>query len=322
MGIEKALEVFGIVDKAMIDKITSVVYLVLLLVPQVLQLDCIDQVKDLSTVSGFYGPGAYIAWVLTFTSTLTSYEINPSVFNTFRRIFQWHQRPETDEAIDIPPPPIDGNFIASVAFPLIACIDFTKRSNTGVSDGQLDAAACVAHTSMLFTFVALRGTLFQYRVRKLGNYNFTIPAIIRFLAVCALWVNSLAVAYSRALSWKNNYVFIQMSFAYVAGLSTVFTIVPPSLSYIWLANPVIFFYLGLTGLTNWLFRQPRPCILRVQPPFPQTASKLGDLDQAAALATGLAIFMYPILTATTRIILRLLDTPQNPPNTNQPPLPH
>jgi hypothetical protein len=225
MGIEKALEVFGIVDKILIDKIISVVCLVLLLVPQVLQLDCIDQVKDLSTVSGFYGPGAYIAWILTFTSTLTSYEMNPSVFNTFRRIFQWHQRPETDEALDIPPPPIDGNFIASVAFPLIACIDFTKRSNTGVSDGQLDAAACVAHTSMLFTFVALRGTLFQYRVRKLGNYNFTILAIIRFLAVCTLWANSIIIAYGHAVSRRNNYVIIQMSFAYVAGFSTVRTIV-------------------------------------------------------------------------------------------------
>ena len=65
MSTKKALE-----DKVKISEIISVVCLVLLLAPQVLQLDCIDQVKDLSTVSGFYGPGAYIAWTLTFTSTL------------------------------------------------------------------------------------------------------------------------------------------------------------------------------------------------------------------------------------------------------------
>lgn len=182
MGIEKALEVFGIVDKALIDGIISVVCLVLLLVPQVPQLDCIDQVKDLSTVSGFYGPGAYMAWVLTFTSTLISYEMNPSIFKPFRRVFQWHQRPETDEAVDIRPSPIDGNLVASVAFPLIACIDFTKRRITGIFDGQLDAAACVAHTSMLFTFVALRGTLFQYRV-QLQFYNTSYNSILSCICV-------------------------------------------------------------------------------------------------------------------------------------------
>ena len=53
MSTKKALE-----GKVLISEIISVVCLVLLLAPQVLQLDCIDQVKDLGTVSGFYGPGA------------------------------------------------------------------------------------------------------------------------------------------------------------------------------------------------------------------------------------------------------------------------
>jgi hypothetical protein len=107
MSTKKALE-----DKVLISEIISVVCLVLLLAPQVLQLDCIDQVKDLSTVSGFYGPGAYIAWTLTFTSTPTSYEMNLSVLNPFRRIFQLHRRPEIGEAVDIQPSPIDSDFVA------------------------------------------------------------------------------------------------------------------------------------------------------------------------------------------------------------------
>jgi hypothetical protein len=107
-----------------------------------------------------------------------------------------------------------------------------------------------------------------------------------------------------------------MSFSCIAGFSTVHAIVAPSVPYMWLVYSVEFFCLGLARLIDRLSGQPRPCVLRVQFPFPQTASKLGDLDQAAALATGLAVFMYPILKATTRIIWRLLDTPQNPPNTN------
>lgn len=322
MGIEKVLEVFGIVDKVLIDEITSVVCIVLLLAPQVPQLDCIDQVKDLSTVSGFYGPGAYIAWVLTFTSTLASYEMNLSVLKPFRRIFQWHRHPETGEAVDIRPSPIDSNFIASVAFPLIACVDYIKRNKAGVFDGQLDAAACVVHTSMLFTFVAFHRSLFQYRVRKLGNYNFTKLTKIRSLAICTLWVNSIIIVYSHALGRGNPYVFIQMSYACIAGFLTVRTIVTPSVPYMSLVYSVVFFCLGLAQLIDLLSGQPRPCVLRVQFPFPQTASKLGDLDQAAALATGLAVFMHPILKATTQIIWRLLDTLQNPPNTNQSTLPH
>ena len=322
MGIEKALEVFGIVDKILIDEIISVVCLVLLLVPQVVKLDCINQVEDLSTVSGFYGPGAYIAWILTFTSTLTSYEMNLSVLKPFRRIFQWHRRPEIGEAVDIQPSPIDSNLIASVAFPLTACVDCIKRSKTGIFDGQFNAAACVVHTSMLFTFVAFHRSLFQYRVRKLGNYNFTKLAKIRSLALWMLWVNSIIIVYSHALGQGNPYVFIQMSFACIAGFSTVRTIVAPSVPYMSLVYSVVYFCLGLTQLIYWLSRQPRPCVLRVRFPFPQTASKLGDLDQAAALATGLAVFMYPILKATTQIIWRPLDTPQNPPNTNQSTLPH
>lgn len=46
MSTKKALE-----DKVLISEIISVVCLVLLPAPQVLQLDCIDQVKDLSTRS-------------------------------------------------------------------------------------------------------------------------------------------------------------------------------------------------------------------------------------------------------------------------------
>lgn len=228
--------------------------------------------------------------------------MNLSVLKPFRRIFQLHRRPEIGEAIDIQPSPIDGNLIASVAFPLIACIDFTKRSIAGVFYGQLGAPACVAHTSMLFTFVALRGTLFQYRVRKLGNYNFTILARIRFLAVCTLWVNSIIIAYSHAPGQGNGYVYTQMWFACVAAFSTVDRIVAPSFLYSLPVVPTVFFCLGLTQITDWLSGQPRPCGLRVRFPFPQTASKLGDLDQAAALATGLAVFMYPILKATTQII--------------------
>jgi len=124
MSIEKTLEVFGVVDKVLIAEIISVVHLVLLLVPQVLQLDCIDQVKDLSTVSGFYGPGAYIAWILAFTLTLTSYEMNLSVFNPFRRVFQWHQRPEADEAVDICRPRSDLSYrrLTTVLPPSYYCL--------------------------------------------------------------------------------------------------------------------------------------------------------------------------------------------------------
>ena len=321
MNIEKALEVFGAINKVLISEIISVVRLVLLLAPQVPQLNCIDQVKDLSTVSGFYGPGPYIAWILAFTSTLASYEMNLSAFKSFRRIFQWHQRPETDEAVDIQPSPIDGNFIAGVAFPLAACIDFIERRRAGILDGQFDAAACVAHTSMLFTFVAFRGSLFQYRVRKLGNYNFTILAGIRFLALCTLWVISITIVYSHAFSRRYPYMHIQMLFACTATFFTMCAIAAPSFTHTWSVGSVVYFCLAL-ALYQYNYWREHPCVLRVQFPFPQTASKLGDLDQAAALATGLAVFMYPILKATTRMIWRLLGTPQNPPNTNQPTLPH
>jgi hypothetical protein len=94
-------------------------------------------------------------------------------------------------------------------------------------------------------------------------------------------------------------VFIQMLFACVAAFSTVGTIVAPSFPYTWPVVSVVCFCLGLTQLIDWLSGQPRPCVLRVRFPFPQTASKLGDLDQAAALATGLAVFIYLILKATT-----------------------
>ena len=305
MDIEKALQVFGAVDKVLIAEIMSVVRLVLLLVPQVPQLNCIDQVKDLSTVSGFYGPGAYIAWILAFTSTLASYEMNLSVFKSFRRIFQWHQRPETDEAVDIQPSPIDGNFIASVAFPLAACIDFIERRRV-VFDGQLDAAACVAHTSILFTFAAFRGSLFQYRVRKLGNYNFTILAGIRFLALYALWVISITIVYSHAFSREYPYMHIQMLFACTATFFTMCAIAAPSFTHTWSVGFVVYLCLAL-ALYQYNYRREHPCVLRVQFPFPHTASKLGDLDQAAALATGLAVFTYPILKATTRMIWNLLQ---------------
>lgn len=320
MNIEKALEVFGVVNKALNSEIISVVRLVLLLVPQVLRLNCVDQVKDLSTVSGFYGPGAYIAWILTFASTLTSYEMNLPAFKSFRRIFQWHRRPETDEAVDIQPSPIDGNFIASVAFPLAACVDFIKRNKAGIFDGQLDAATCVAHTSTLFTSAALCGSLFQYRVRKLSKYNFTILAGIRFLALCTLWVISITIAYSYPFRRGNPYVSIQMLFACGPAFFAIGAIAAPSFPYTLLVISIVSFCLSLDHPNDW--REPRSCVLRVRFPFPQTASKLSDLDQAAALATGLAVFMYPILKATTRMIWRLLDTPQNPPNTNQPTLPH
>jgi len=324
MSIEKALEVFGIVDKVLIDEIISVVCLVLLLVPQVLQLDCIDQVKDLSTVSGFYGPGAYIAWILTFTSTLTSYEMNLSVLKPFRWIFQWHRRPEIGGAVDIQPSPIDSNFIASVAFPLIACVDCFKRIITGVFDGQLDAAACVVHTSVLFTFVAFRGSLFQYRVRKLGNYNFTRLARFRLLALSTLWFICIITPNP---SRMNPYTHIQMLFAQIVTMATMTMICELRFLYHYaLAGaPFVLVWLSihpLNDLRDFFSGQLRPCVLRVRFPFPQTASKLGDLDQAAALATGLAIFMYPILEAATRTIWRLLGTPQDPPNTNQSTLPH
>jgi hypothetical protein len=129
--------------------------------------------KDTATnskVSGYYGPGPFISWLLTAISAIvtsiycTTSDSAPSHLDTRG----WS---EHDKA--------DAELLAAISYPLVASFDALARS-FGEYDTRLSTAVYTVHTSFVFDFAAI--CLVHHRVDH--------PAPLRAAVWQLLWLLS------------------------------------------------------------------------------------------------------------------------------------
>jgi hypothetical protein len=300
---------------------------------------CIDS-DATATVSSYYGPGAFWAWLITAISTVVKYELSarPSHDPSHDADTQTNPLlPQTEVQGEGGPNSIeldlDGQafsakagrkdiyepgFIATVAYPIIAAADALYQSFSERNRTQIRAAMAVIQSAQLLAYLAITVLMFKRpkRTYELGQLPIEgMPSTNRVRIWIILLVTSsydwALVLFpvlpkqdgSHLLFFDQRAFFAIFSFVVVLGGCTLLR--SNSLRRLhWEAG----FYFVATALSTFLiFRQGfltpeegEDCIHSFELGVPQSGSRLRDLDQATALGTALVIAAIPIYQKAIR----------------------
>lgn len=221
---------------------------------------------DFTNVSGFYGPGAVLAWLLTTVHTILSYLKEKKI----------------DQA----------GFTAIFAYASVAAIDIILRLSRGEHDPQYDAATTVCIYSTLLAMICLNWTGERHlpldispkkRLWMLLFIVSVIPTLISYFVPCfsmigfakACPILTIGISYYASPQSKEDSILFS---AFVSVINWV-------LSY--------FVFVVYSGFwTDYITCSNDYGVLEMRFAFPRTASKLSDLDQAAALGAAILGAVY------------------------------
>lgn len=209
-----------------------------------------------SAVSGLYGPGSFVAWVLTSVSAIG-------------HSFQFTDSPTPAPDFDC----IDGELLAAMAYPLVGAADATKRIFQGSHGASLDAAIRVAYWGWGFSFFAV--CLTTRRTQRRTRWRSTAWSVVWYTSNFAVFVTRITP--STAVTWWQISMLLVMTWILTRyQFPTYMERTGKWKKTITLAVFTILLWLGVIffgrGKMTW---------------FPLTASHLSDLDQASALGLGI-----------------------------------
>lgn len=140
---------------------------------------------DAGDVSGWYGPGAYLAWLFTlYASALSS--IWHANYNNSDDSVRRHERADDGT--------IDGEFLAALAYPTVAVLDILYRFIRCKVDPTMDAAMLVIITSV-FTMSIARRLVSPPDLDKWANGEF-------FPSGPRQWMLSIFLVLGHSLVWE------------------------------------------------------------------------------------------------------------------------
>jgi hypothetical protein len=136
---------------------------------------------DISSVSGYYGPGAVLAWLFALIITLITCEGGPVLFPLWTKMRKYFTKSApTPEAEDDTELQVDTTLISIIAYPTLSVIDFLKRyrSSTGV-DAQAEASVAVA--KLFLASLCLLGLFGPSSFKKISHNRGTLWFLTAYL---------------------------------------------------------------------------------------------------------------------------------------------
>jgi lysylphosphatidylglycerol synthetase-like protein (DUF2156 family) len=133
---------------------------------------CSPPISDLSTVSGYYGIGAVLAWFFTAVAMILTCEARESLQLAQKRIkiTIWGRNRNTTSLHTFTASPkskLDVALISVVSFPTVAAIDFMRRQGNTTPDPQLEASLATMKLFLIvFYFATIIGPRSLHTTRR------------------------------------------------------------------------------------------------------------------------------------------------------------
>lgn len=247
---------------------------------------------DFKDVSGYYGPGSFLAWYITAAS---------SVYH-----FEWQAY---CQFLDLQPRSahlsngnnLDGVIIATIAYPAISTIDLTLKSCQGALGPAADAAECVVCSSWWLSAACTTAMI----VHRRSNSRIHLSRAAAWFGL--LVASSIALLVERFVAGKSPFVGQTVLNYWAIPLALLCILIvlsrletptytetrqPLAWKFVFSVIPAMTvfaaIYMGSTSSSNDYTRF-------VAIPFPATASSLRDLDQIAAVGTAIAAALIPFV---------------------------
>ena len=283
---------------------------------------CLEQPAEIFTVSGYYGPGAYLAFLATSLSSILGYEwLRPL---RLLRAFLKKDRAQNDRQLhslqakvfkEEMPSPFDAAYIGMMAYVAIAWGDLSARGfreNYNVNTAEVAASVMIIRRSFsLLASIAICGIAIDSLLFQGGTVDYSITRHL-------LWVVNQGAGRH---TWYLLDIFDNASSgSFIMLMSVAFAAMITVLTLTMMRKAPLFgllFQPCLLILSLWVqastpLRVCEDCPTVYRSIFPVSSSSLSDLDQAAALATGLLVALWPLVTPDIRRDLWLSSQRDHP----------
>ncbi|KAJ5160065.1 uncharacterized protein N7482_007069 [Penicillium canariense] len=274
------------------------------------QKDC--EPPDLSVVSGYYGPGSLLAWLVAILSSVLSHEF--SVGSSWAEAF--HISPRLAAAIredEHPLEGIDGAQLTAAAYSMGAILDLAFRSIAGKNDAQNAASYTITWLSLFF-FACCNATERRQNQRRsrVSRFWYRFWRMNWLFAAVAHSIQSLMTMSRDADTTGLWFIAGGLSLLYV--ISLLITVQPWDLA--WVEEPedpttrtrdihgaelmcsVLLMAIDVRRRsTPWNF-QLRCGV--VAAPWSLTKAKLTDMDQMAAFCVAVGATVLPWVVTTLK----------------------
>jgi hypothetical protein len=268
---------------------------------------CVYSTKAVSTVSGYYGPGAYLGFLATSLSAILCYEwlrpLRPlgAILKDRAQGQEHRDNLQAQVLREAKPSPYDAAYVGMMAYFVIAYGDYWVQAfRTNGSATQCSAAAMIIHRSInILGGIACCGITIDSLLFDSGRIDYSSTRL-------SLWI-LIPIMYQYAADFlgfmffdpsSNPYITILVGVVYQAAIIAITSFMIRNVPFGLLFQPCQLIF------SRWLHAdQPtRYCtggnVYRSI--FPIGSSYLSDLDQAAALATGLLVALWPLVTSDVR----------------------
>ena len=286
--------------------------------------ECVStwEMEQISAVSGFYGPGAYLGFVATSLSAILCYEwLRP--FRLLRIILKQRgqgqeqgDRGRTQVLKETLPSAYDASYVGMMAYFVIVYSDRMLQIFWKENDAQILATDMILRrTIYILASIARCGTAVDSLLFLGGKIDISCDRFKLWMAI-PIVCNALFLAeFLESFNLFDFLLWPLIAFVEFFNLSFAVVLVVMVLGSLLINSAItlsLMTYLPLLGLLiepcqlilfMWLQTgQPaKRCtngtILRSM--FPVSSSFLSDLDQAAALATGLLVALWPLVMSDT-----------------------
>ncbi|KAH8807983.1 hypothetical protein F5884DRAFT_790654 [Xylogone sp. PMI_703] len=258
--------------------------------------DCIQcQKGDLSTVSGYYGPGALLAFLVTLSFTALRYEVPISDFFSLTS----KEQPEHKQLIGL-----DAELVTALAWVFGAMVDLLVRIINRTEDPQCAAAHLSTRLGVLACAICI-GTP-QYPRGPLERKS------SRTYALYFVWISGIVALLSRMLVTVLRFHLMQRNAVFLLSIASV-SLSPIFLWPFYLFNlrkgirilgkngQVCLFvsFMILISDTIVIFlvgKETRSCV-NIPLLWQMSSAKLTDMDQAASFTVVVGTTLLPKLVA-------------------------
>jgi hypothetical protein len=262
----------------------------------VLTFSC-KEPKNLQTVSGFYGPGAVLAWLVSGATTIITGELRFWFLTIWRQIHPALNQHEARRQII----EFDSGLFAFISYAVVACVDTIYRYMYDQNSPSHDAASYVVRLCLIIVYIPLffaaEGTFNDFEETRNG---FPLLNQRRKWAWRLLWVLCLACFALRPVDAEykryvhhttlGSWLLVQLPIVmwFMTSRSSVSDSLRRQTRFFYLQMPWYFFNIGV-----WSADSLGLCDGSLSFPFPKTLSNLTDLDQWFALVCSVILLFWP-----------------------------
>jgi len=269
---------------------------------------CMYPTEEASTVSGYYGPGAYLAFLATSLSAILCYEwLRP--LRLLRAILKDRaQGQDKRDALraqvlkEEMPSPYDAAYIGMMAYFVIAYGDIWALLLRNDTPPQAEAAYMILRRSInILAGIARCGIAVEsllFHGGKIDHFSIRFWPWVIIPMVCQ-YIWDFLESFDPSSIYMNGVIgwVLPILYTVIISIITLRVIWKVSLFGLLLQPCLLIFFTWLqAGLPTRYCRTGNV----YRSIFPLNSAYLSDLDQAAALGTGLLVALWPLVTSDVR----------------------